>query len=358
MKDAAARAFVFAICQPAANAWLKADVARLHPGLKLAFSRPGLVTFRAEGSRAASFTLASPFARLSGLSLGRAASPPEVVALLESAHLPSQLRLHVFERDPRDPERFEEEPSVLGSRARAVEAALRNAAPGRFHALAPAELGDLVLDVVLAPAGEPEEPWLVGLHEHTAERSAYPGGPRRIQPPPEAPSRAFAKLEEAADWARLALVPGQLAVELGSAPGGVSLALLLRGLEVVGVDSGEMDPRVLGFAGACGNRFTHLRMAAGAVKSDDLPPRVDWLLTDMNIAPPVALRYVRRLVAMRPPACGLICTLKLNDERMRDALPQLLDKVRQLGLGEPRALQLPSNRSEVTVVVASRQNAG
>src|SRR5688572_15065226 len=65
-------AFAFAACQHGAEAALKRDIALRMPGLRPAFSRPGFVTFKLDQPAAApeKFTLTSPFARTSGLSLG------------------------------------------------------------------------------------------------------------------------------------------------------------------------------------------------------------------------------------------------------------------------------------------------
>ena len=59
---------------------------------------------------------------------------------------------------------------------------------------------------------------------------------------------------------------GRGAVELGSAPGGASFALLERGLHVHGVDPGAMDPRVLAYAGAHRQPFKHHAMPAAEVE--------------------------------------------------------------------------------------------
>ena len=65
--------FLFAACQPGSEAALKGDVARRHPSLRFAFSRPGFVTFRLadEADDGSSPPLRSPFARTWGHSLGK-----------------------------------------------------------------------------------------------------------------------------------------------------------------------------------------------------------------------------------------------------------------------------------------------
>jgi 23S rRNA (cytidine2498-2'-O)-methyltransferase len=130
------------------------------------------------------------------------------------------------------------------------------------------------------------------------------------------------------------------------------VALLERGVNVIAVDPGDMDPRVAALAEERGLRFEHLALAAGKLDKSVLPPRIDYLLSDMNLAPPVALRYVSRLVGMlRGSLRGAFLTLKLNDQAMVDALPSFTAKLAELGLGTPRLVQLPSHRQEVAAVL-------
>ena len=320
--------FVFATCQPASSPWLKADVLAEHPSWRLAYSRPGLITFKADGDDA---RVSSPYARVWGQSIDRAAGVEELASLIGEPSDP--LRLHVFDR--------EEE-----GRAAQVEAEIRAAMPGRILPDVMAWPGERVIDVVVDAPGEP---WLVGWHEHTEHRSPWPGGPRRVALPPDAPSRAYAKIEEAIEWSGMDIAAGQVAVEIGAAPGGSVLALLERGLEVTAIDPAAMDPRVLEYRGTRGNRCRHLQQTAGTVQRDALPARVDWLLSDANLAPPIALRTVERLAGMLRPR-GVVLTLKLNDEHMRAQLADFVARVGRLGLGPARAAQLPSHRHEVVAV--------
>jgi hypothetical protein len=69
----------------------------------------------------------------------------------------------------------------------------------------------------------------------------------------------------------------------------------------------------------------------------------------MNLAPPVALRYIERL-QRRVRARTLILTLKINDAKMQAQIPAFLDRVRKLTPGEVIATQLPSNRKEITIL--------
>jgi 23S rRNA (cytidine2498-2'-O)-methyltransferase len=343
------RGFVWVAHQVAATRWLKAEVARDAPHLRFAFARPGLTTFKAEGIEVSPATgVPSSFARAWGQSLGRAGSPAEALALL-APHLEPAPRLHVFERDldvPVD----EQDAARRGTRAAAVEAALRAAAG--FLGEARARTGELVADVVVPAAGEPDEPWLVGVHRHDGARGPWPGGVPHVPPPPEAPSRAWCKLEEALGWGELAPAPGEIAVEIGAAPGGASYALLTRGLDVYGIDPGAMHPAVLGYAGPHRNRFIHLRMPAAEVPRRALPRRYQWLLLDVNLAPMIALRYAERFVALAHGGLrGAILTLKLHDDGIVADLPRLRARIATLGAAHLRVTQLPSHRHEVAAIL-------
>jgi 23S rRNA (cytidine2498-2'-O)-methyltransferase len=345
------RGFVWVSHQVAATRWLKQEIAARAPHLRFAFSRPGLTTFKAEGvDVTASTFVPSSFGRAWGLSIGRAASADEVLAAL-APHRDRPLRLHVFERDidvPVD----EQDAAVRGTRAAAVDAALRAAAPGGFLPDVRATAGDLVADVVVPHASEPDEPWLVGVHRHDDSHGPYPGGVAHVPLPPDAPSRAWCKIEEALRWADLEPRPGEVCVEIGSSPGGATYAMLGRGLTVHGIDPGDMHPAVTGFSGPHGNHFIHHHMPAAEVARKDLPRSYEWLLLDVNLAPMVAMKYVERYVALAHGGLrGAVLTLKLNDDGVFAALPRLRDRIEKLGARQLRVTQLPSHRSEVAAIL-------
>ena len=342
------RAFVWLLHQPAAAGWLKRELAARRPDLRFAFARPGLTTYKVELARADE-AIASSFARAWGRSLGRASSAAEVVTL--AAALPGPLRLHAFERDPDRPA-DERDPGVAGTRAVALAAELRAAAPGRFVDGDEARDGELVLDVVTAPAEAADDGLLVGWHRADRARGRWPGGVPHAAIPAEAPSRAWAKIEEAIRWSAIEPRAGDVAIELGAAPGGASFALLERGLTVHGIDPGAVAPRVLAYVGPRGNRFVHHAVPAAEVDRRAVPRPYQWLLSDMNLAPMVALKYVERFVALADGGLrGAFITLKLNDDGIFQALPGLLARIGKLGAREVRCVQLPSHRNEVVAIL-------
>ncbi len=360
--------FLVTACAAGVEPWLRAELAREQPGLVSDFVRPGLVTWRRGEGAPPAADVRSVFATVVAASLGEVEAPGAVAArvraLLDGADAPLRLQVHGSPPRPRDP-RFvgladEVRDRLVHQHALEQRVAIVGALGEDARRLARGELavvGDVVLDVLTAP-GEPS--WL-GLHRHTAERQPWPAGRSPVELPPEAPSRGYAKLEEALLWSRAPMRAGDLAVEIGSAPGGASLSLLRRGLDVIGIDPAEMDPRVLALAGSAAGspRFRHLKAAIGAVKKGDLPRDVAWLVLDVKLAPPIALRHLERVAGLdQAHLFGAVLTLKVNDATMAARVPTFLERVRALGFGALRATQLPSNRREICVVALTERGAG
>jgi 23S rRNA (cytidine2498-2'-O)-methyltransferase len=335
--------FVFVLCQPGAERALKAELARHHPELAPAFQRPGLVTLRSPRPLGPELALHTAFARVAGVSLGNAPDHDGVFARI--ADVSELLVLHVSER-PASARDTSFTPYPASPAAVALRTSLLARAPERFQTRERAEPGDLVLCVSFAG----DEPLLVGLHRRRAEHSPYPGGVPPIQLPADAPSRAYAKIEEAIERFGLAVRPGDHALELGAAPGGACYALLRRGVHVVGVDPGEMDPHVLAFQGPGGARLVHYPFKASALSAAHLRAPVQHLLCDVHLAPPVALRALRKALSLvRGDVRSVVWTVKLNDWSMADALDGYVAELRALGVCDARAVQLVANRQEVCI---------
>jgi 23S rRNA (cytidine2498-2'-O)-methyltransferase len=307
--------------------------------LRFAYSRPGLVTFKSDGAIRPDDVPGSVFARVWGRSIGPA-TVADVAGQLASF---GTTRVHVFERahddhqvgrDTRDTDRGVGEGAALAQ----WRSALSEMPTG------PAEEGDLVGDVIVA-AGE-EKAW-IGVHRHS-ERThlRWAGGAIPVEIPADAPSRAYAKIEEAIAWAKLPIEAGHVALEIGAAPGGAVMALARRGVEVWGVDTGELAPNVKAMPGV-----HHLAMKVGALRWEQLPPRVDWFLVDVNLAPQVAVHEVARLMPrLEKTLRGCVFTLKLNELSFVPELPVLAQRIGAFGFSDVRMRHLPSNRREVCCV--------
>jgi 23S rRNA (cytidine2498-2'-O)-methyltransferase len=311
--------FVFATCLPGVEPAVKLDVARTRPELRFAYSRPGLVTFKSTRAVAPEDPPGSVFAHVWGRSIGGAGDP--VMAASQLAPF-AAARVHVFARDP-------EVATDL--------APWQGLGPGGV-----AQPGELIADVVVAP----DEPAWLGVHRHDDARTAHPGGAIPVTVPDDAPSRAYAKIEEAIAWAALPVAAGQVALEIGAAPGGATLALARRGLTVYGVDTGELAPHVRAHPSV-----HHIAKKVGAVRWEELPDGIDWLLLDVNLAPQVALHEVARLMPrLRGKLAGAVLTLKLNDWAFVPQLPVFVERIRGMGFASVKLRHLPSNRREICAV--------
>jgi 23S rRNA (cytidine2498-2'-O)-methyltransferase len=325
--------FVFAACRAGSEPSLKREVAARHGGwLTPAFMRPQLITWKARNEPRPDFELEASFSAVSGWSAGMARSAAEVAALVQSQAL-DLAAVHVF------PRCYSEDgvPDDVWPQIDRIQDDLAPLIP-----LAPR--GQHILDVIM---GAETEPWFIGIHRRSPAAHPSPGALSRLALPPEAPSRAWLKMEQSLAWLDLAspgALSGKIALELGSAPGGASWALLQRGMKVIGVDTGAMDPRVLAHP-----NYTHLPIPAGEVSPRDLPPQIDLLASDMNLHPGLALKYVERLTHMLYPR-WLALTLKINDGQVESLLPALLQQARRFAPGELHARQLPANRREITVI--------
>ena len=159
--------FIFVICQNGAESATKLEIMRNHTNLKLAFSRPGFITFKVdpENRLPERFTLKSTLARTYGWSLGKTSGEEAselVVEVAGQAKFAEAKNIHVWQRDPVIPGRngFEPGVSVL---AREVGNLFKQTEIGKKNELVAnreTKPDDLVFDVVMV---EPTE-WWYGYH--------------------------------------------------------------------------------------------------------------------------------------------------------------------------------------------------
>lgn len=329
--------FVFACCREGAEPVLKADVARRHGTLLTpAFMRPQFITWKARAPVDETFDLASPFARVSGLSLGLCKSEADVVAKLAEREL-RRVCLHVFPRVAPEDGGMDWQPAD-DVHARLVTAF---AAAGIQHDEACAQVLSIVVDE------KAEGSLFAGLHRRRPGDQKAPGGLPRVALPSHAPSRAWLKLEQALAWRGWDKedLHGQTALDLGCAPGGASLALLDRGVRVTGVDTGDMDESVLRHDSG---GFRQFRVPLARLDVSKLAPTYSLLLCDINLAPPEVLPHVARLCQeIRVPR--LILTLKLNNPAFEKRLDEFVGYIRGFAPAPVHVTQLAANRREVCV---------
>jgi 23S rRNA (cytidine2498-2'-O)-methyltransferase len=346
--------FLFITCQVGAERAVKGELAREWPAFRFAYSRPGFLTFKlpADLELGSDFNLRSVFARSYGFSLGKTQAASVEARVDELARLIGDRKfdkLHVFERDKFAPGDRGFEPGLTAAAGEA-EAAIRRLWPAGAAPLPAgsplARTGQAVLDCVLV---EPDE-WWIGYHVASGWSSRRPGGFSRFKLPDDALSRAYLKMEEALAWSRLPIERGDLAVELGCAPGGSCQSLLKHGLAVIGVDPAAMPEALL-----TNRNFRHIRKRASEVRRSEFSS-LKWLFADMNVAPQYTLDAVEAIATSRRiQPRGLLLTLKLLEWELADEVPAYLARIHAWGFPFVRARQLQHNRQEICVVALWRK---
>ena len=281
--------FLFALTNSGSEKALKREAEIQSLGWRLSYQRRGFVTFKADTN----FTLDSldvglACARRLCLSLGKYPTREEAVMCLGNVAIIHHARFHdrklqgVYDGEP--PARPRED-ELIGTVV---------------------ELGEV-------------EFW-AGIHRHRPFLSPDSAGDSGIGMPSHSPSRAWLKLEEAVRFFDLKLDSNDIVVELGCAPGGVVLALLERGISVIGVDPAKMAGVVMERAisqrhAAPHDRpwFFHSRKPAALTSKRDLGEGVTWFMSDMNQSPDVVLKECARFCKMAPSIRGILITLKLTD---------------------------------------------
>jgi 23S rRNA (cytidine2498-2'-O)-methyltransferase len=353
-------------CQQGAQSAVKQEV---QEGWRLAFSRPGFVTFKHDGSTEEILLPQGTFVRYAGWNLGnvKAIEFDQALDQLEQL-LPQETfdQLHLWQRDRAPVGRFDFEPfPTEETKDLAARAFSRLSAKGRVMGPAPnhsASPGDRVLDIVLVDGMEPPslasretsvektsrkaQQWWVAWHvavKHELSTS-WPGGVPPLTVPSSMVSRTYLKTAEALAWSGFPIREGDQFVELGSAPGGSVQRLLELGMRVLGIDPALMDERVQNQP-----NFTHLRARGGDLKRS-VYRNCRWMIVDSNVQPDKSLTTVEHIVLHRNvKPKGLLLTMKLKDYGMASMIPTWVERIRNWGYAKIKVRQLAFCRTEVCI---------
>jgi len=290
--------FIFALCNSGAEKALKLEVVSMGLPWRFSYQKKGFVAFKADDAIGTFNEISSSeqiaFARRICLSLGKASTAQaaeqlicQVVGTMPLIHRARYFD-HKMEGIQHIPGKLTEQP-VIGQCIGTV-----------------VELG-------------PDE-YFAGVHIHASEVSPYPAGDSGIVMPQYSPSRAWLKLEEAVRFFNLSLTKRDIVVEVGCAPGGVVLALLERGIPVIGVDPAKMADVITTYqisdryATPAGKPwFYHCRKPAALASKKDLGQGVTWFMSDMNQSPEIIIKECIRFASMAPGIRNALMTLKLTD---------------------------------------------
>jgi 23S rRNA (cytidine2498-2'-O)-methyltransferase len=356
--------FVFMTCRAGAETALKREVARIMPAWRPAFSRPGFLTFKVDGTTPIDDKALAErnwtFAHACGISLGKVTGSQlstlveqvwQLAGAIGSPDSKRTLDLHVWQREPAIDE--EGDQTFVTPLCLEIEAALRAAAPESVtidrEVAVPRKASPRngeVVDVVVVEPGE----WWIGHHRAVRRTERWPGGVIPVRMPDHAVSRAYVKMEEALQWSDLPLTREDECVEIGCAPGGAAQALLDRGMFVTGIDPAEVDPAVLGHP-----RFRHLKKRGLDVRKQEFVG-VRWLVADMNIAPGNTLDEIQAIVTNPETSIrGMVLTLKFSDWSVADRISEFVDRVHSWGYRDVRTRQLVTGGTEVCLVALRRK---
>lgn len=295
--------FYFTLTNPEAEDLLKEEIMLSYPELRLSYSRPGFLTFKADKE-----TNFSPvFCRVSGVCLGK--FPKEDL---------KYDRAWVWKR---------EESLTI-----------------------PSDLEELSTKTLFRPGEKVTLIMMVGADEFWVGQ--YVMKPTHFQTPgevssileTESPSRAYYKIAEAAEAFDLPFDHNEIVLELGSAPGGATQFLLEQDMRVYGVDPADMDPKIVKHV-----NFRHYRMPFELITKDTFKQNIDWIVSDVNLPPTIVMREVIRLHEFMEPM-GLVLTLKINDSKHLRLLWDFVDSVANLGYERYALKYLPSHRQELCLV--------
>ena len=357
--------YIYCSCQNGAQHVLKDEILSVWPTFRLAFSRPGFVTFKVPDDFPANslptLNLKSTFARTSGIGLGKITDDDQtkmiqqLVAELPLEQLPPLKHVHVWQRDPvlpgnRDfePGRNELTDKIASEIARKLQAAnpatdtssTTTASLASANRIAKAD--EAILDVIMV---EPDQ-WWFGWHQATTTVSRWPGGIYSIRLPEHAVSRAYLKMAEALQWARLPIAEQDIVAEIGSAPGGSCQMLLEKDFQVIGIDPAQMHASLLE-----NPNFTHVRKKVADMRRNGFS-NIKWIMSDTSATPNYTLDSVEDIVTRDDVHIrGMLLTLKLTKWELAKELPLYLDRIRSWGYRYIRTRQLAFNRREICVAV-------
>lgn len=297
--------FIYTIVNVGSEKLLKEEIKLKYPHLKFAYSRPGYITFK---DTSESFTVETElnliFARSYGLSLGKF----DKEELEKEIKKYSDATIHRFSYVTEE---------YSGSKA---------------------IMGKNILDVMEIKEGE----YWLGLKKARFFSWFYPFANPHVVQPENAPSRAYLKLEEAFIWSNYKPGDDEVAMDLGSAPGGASYAMVERGIRVYGVDNAEMSEVLLN-----NPLFTHIKDPMQKVRDEHIPRPCHLLVADVNVMPSLIMSQIKRFMALRPGIKTVFYILEIGD---KIKLPEILGHVqtfKRFGFREVGVTQLPSNKSEI-----------
>lgn len=186
----------------------------------------------------------------------------------------------------------------------------------------------------------------IGLTNYLPPQSPLVGSSNIFNLPEGCPSRAYLKLAHLDEFYCFPWKVGDLVLEVGSAPGGISSYLIEKKLEVFAVDSAEMK--------LAHPKLHTLKQSVQQLQPQDIPNDVCWVVSDLNLSPNQTLNEVVRLSG-HLNLKGLIVTIKLPQLEMVWRLNEYVEKIKKNFPGLEVSLRQVCSHKQETHLVAFKK---
>lgn len=302
--------FFYALCNVGSEKLLKKEIELKYPFLRPSYGRPGFLTLKNTGEEIkniANLKFELVFARRIGMSLGKFSK----AALEENIdELSKKRKVQNYTLD------------------------------GSWHDGEEAKIGEEVLEIIKIS----EDEYWAGVYNPGKYMWRVPGADPKVTLPEEAPSRAYLKFQEALLWTGYIPTNQDTIFEIGSSPGGACYAMLEHGMEVYGADMGEMSEICLEH-----KRFKHFKIPMQKLDDTNLPLKINILACDVNLAPKETVPHIIRICSVRQSIKRVFYTMKIGEKTALDEIPFYIQLFRRGGFNIVKAVQLPSNKSEIFI---------
>ena len=340
-KSTGPSSFVVSLCRPGFETAVITELGGF--GLRMAFRRPGLVSFKADQQLSSSDVrqLSTIFSRRLGLAAGPFES--ESAAIDRAVELASSVGARVFaltregllDDDPRD---------LVDAEAMVVQELIDE----RYQS-PPADVDAPVVEVICVDGSGDDGRFIV--IKAISGLLNCPGGMPSFDVPAASPSRGFRNLQDAVACFGLSLGTDDIAVDVGAAPGGVAWGLVQRGVRVMTIDTNPLEAELA--------KHPLVKQLCIAVEKIDLSwlPPATFLFLDLNQPPRSALAALAPIAErLLPTLRSAVLTLKLGARVSLDEIPHWAAIIRRMFPGfDLEIAQLPSNKSDISVGLRRRR---
>ena len=312
---------------------LKEEIKEYYPELTLSYSRKGFLTFKNKGVRFTFDTISElqvTFTTRAGICLGKA-GPDELKEAVQN-HL-DELGLFlddcVVHNYSINSEFLYDATSDFG------DAINKYSADGK-----------LVLNLI--SLGE-KEVWF-GLHRVSKGITRYPNAEANISLSKSSPSSGYLKLAEVSELFALKFTSKDLWLDFGCSPGGSSSYLLETKAKVWGIDTADVDNKILRH-----KNFKFIKSSVQDLSQEKLPDdKISWVHADININPHQAIKEVLRLCKKYNSSLkGIVFTIQIVKIELIQNIEDFEDIFYDWGFFTMMSRQVPSHKKEY-VLIAQR----